>query len=97
MTTKPRTYTVTVSALALHQLDEACAYIHEQGAPLAAQRMAARFLAVIETLEQHPERGRLVSRGLYELLVVRPYVIRYRIRSSVVEVVRIRHAAQRPD
>ena len=96
MTTKPPPYTVTVSALALHQLDEACAYIHAQGAPLAAQRMAARFLAAIETLEQHPQRGRRGAHGLYELLIVRPYVIRYRIRPGMVDVVRIRHAAQRP-
>jgi plasmid stabilization system protein ParE len=72
MTPKPQTYTVTVSALALHQLDEACAYIHGQGAPLAAQRMAARLLSAIETLERHPQRGRPVSRGIYELLTVRP-------------------------
>lgn len=97
MTAKHQTYTVTVSALALRQLDEACAYIHGQGAPLAAQRMAVRLLAVIETLERHPQRGRPVSRGIYELLTVRPYVIRYRIRLGSVEVVRIRHAAQRPD
>jgi plasmid stabilization system protein ParE len=96
MTTKPQTYAVTVSALALHQMEEACAYIHGHGAPLAAQRMAVRFLAAIETLEHHPERGRPVSRGLYELLTVRPYVIRYRIGPGAVEVVRIWHAAQRP-
>ena len=96
MTKKPTIYTVTVSAQALHQLDEACAYIHSQGAPLAAQGMAAKLLTAIETLEQHPQRGRRVSQDLYELLAVRPYVIRYRIRSSTVEVVRIRHAAQRP-
>ena len=96
MTTKPPTYTVTISALALHQLDEACAYIHEQGAPLAAQRMAARFLAAIETLEQHPQRERRVSRDIHELLMVRSYLIRYRIQPGAVEVVRIRHAAQRP-
>ncbi|MFT4253672.1 MAG: type II toxin-antitoxin system RelE/ParE family toxin [Caulobacter sp.] len=88
-------YQVTVSSLALDQLEEACAYIHEQGAPLAAQRMAARFLAAIETLERHPERGRPVSRGLRELLILRPYLIRYRIRANMVEVIRIRHAARK--
>ena len=96
MTTKPQIYTVTVSALALHQLEDACAYIHAQGAPLAAQRMAARFVAAIETLERHPERGRRVAHGVHELLIVQPYLIRYRIRANLVEVVRIRHAAQRP-
>jgi len=60
MNTKLPTYVVSISPQALHQLDEARAYIHAQGAPLAAQRMAARFLAAIETLEQHPQRGRRV-------------------------------------
>ena len=97
MTTKPIAYTVTISALALSQLDEACAYIHDQGAPIAARRMAARFLTAIEALERHPYRARRVSHQIYELLTVRPYVIRYRIRAETVEVVRIRHAARRPD
>ncbi|WP_184718124.1 type II toxin-antitoxin system RelE/ParE family toxin [Caulobacter sp.] len=96
MTSKPTVYTVTVSALALHQLDEACAYIHAQGSPLAAQRLATRFLEAIETLESHPQRGRSAPGGLHELVVVQPYVIRYRVRANTVEVVRIRHTAQRP-
>ena len=96
MNTKPPAYVVLVSPRALRQLDEARAYIHAQGAPLAAQRMAARFLTAIETLEQHPQRGRRISRDIHELLIVRPYVIRYRIRPGAVEVMRIRHAAQRP-
>lgn len=96
MTTEPKLYKVTLSAQALRQLEEACAYIHSEGAPLAAQRMAARLLAAIDTLERYPERGRPVRHGVYELLTVRPYVIRYRIRAPMVEVVRIRHAAQRP-
>jgi plasmid stabilization system protein ParE len=72
MAANPGKYSVSVSALALRQLDEACAYIHDQGAPLAAQRMAARFIAAIETLERQPFRGRPVDRGLYELVTVRP-------------------------
>jgi plasmid stabilization system protein ParE len=58
--------------------------------------MAARFLTAIETLERHPQRGRHVSRDMYELLTVRPYVIRYRIMPGAIEVVRIRHVARRP-
>ncbi len=96
MTTKPATYVVSISPQALQQLDDARAYIHAQGAPLAAQRMAARFATAIETLEQHPYRGRRVSRDIHELLIVQPYVIRYRIRPGAVEVMRIRHAAPRP-
>lgn len=96
LNTKPAAYTVTISALALHQLEEACAYIHAKGSPFAAQRMAARFVEAIETLESYPRRGRSVAGGLFELLVVRPYLIRYRIRADMVEVVNLRHAAQRP-
>jgi len=96
MTTKPPTYTVSISPQALRQLDQARAYIHAQGAPLAAQRMATRFVAAIETLEQHPHRGRRVSHDIHELVIVQPYVIRYRIQADAVKVMRIRHAARRP-
>ena len=96
MTTKPPTYTVSISPQALRQLDEARAYIQAQGAPLSAQRMAARFVAAIETLEQHPHRWRCVSHDTHELVIVQPYVIRYRIRACAVKIMRIRHAAQRP-
>jgi toxin ParE1/3/4 len=64
--------------------------------PLAAQRMALRLRNAGESLAQFPERGR-AKRDLRELVVVRPYVIRYRVTAERVEIVTIRHGAQEPD
>ncbi|MGH1560092.1 type II toxin-antitoxin system RelE/ParE family toxin [Caulobacter segnis] len=65
-----------------------------QFSPLAAQRMALRRRAAAESLAIHPERGRLVTATLRELVAVPPYVIRYYVGDGVVSIVRIRHAAQ---
>jgi toxin ParE1/3/4 len=35
------------------------------------------------SLSEHPERGRETSRGLRELAIVPPYLIRYRIRDDI--------------
>ena len=65
-----------------------------QFSPLAAQRMAVRLRGAVESLADHPERGRRATATLRELVVVPPYVIRYYFGDEVVRVVRIRHAAQ---
>ena len=64
--------------------------------PLAAQRMALRLRNAGESLAHFPERGR-AKRDLRELVVVRPYIIRYRITAERVEIIAIRHGAQAPD
>ena len=66
--------------------------------PAAAVRVAAALLAACERLDLMPERGRsgLVP-GTRELTVVPPYVIVYRVGTSAVEILRIRHGAQRRD
>lgn len=83
----------TVRALA--DLNAIQAHI-EQFRPLAAQRMAQRLRLAADSLAEHPERGRQVSR-LRELAVVPPYLIRYRIKDGTVEIIRIKHGAQRPE
>lgn len=65
-----------------------------QFSPLAAQRMAARLRAAAERLAEHPERGRLATATLRELVAIPPYVIRYHVGDDVVHIVRIRHAAR---
>ena len=65
-----------------------------QFSPLAAQRMALRLRAAAESLADHPERGRLATATLRELVVVPPYVIRYYVGDDVVNIIRIRHAAR---
>lgn len=64
--------------------------------PIAAQRMAARLIQAGEALADFPERGRPARRGLRELAVIYPYLIRYRIMGERVQIVRIKHGAQDP-
>ena len=90
-------YVVTLSAQALRQLDGIDAYIRAHDAPLAAEAMGARLMRTIEDLELFPLRGRVAGRGLRELATVRPYVIRYRVLTRTVQIIRIQHGAQRPD
>lgn len=89
-------YKLILSARALSQLQELHDYIAVNGSPLAAQRHAARLLAAIETLQQFPNRGRLVGANVRELTTVPPHVIRYRVVEREVEIIRIRHGARRP-
>jgi plasmid stabilization system protein ParE len=68
----------------------------EQFNPLAAERVAQRLFAAGESLANFPERGRSIGRRR-ELVVVRPYIIRYRVTASRVDILAIRHAAQASD
>ena len=62
-----------------------------------AQRMAARLINAGLSLTEHSERGRAGSLGTRELVIVRPYLIRYRIEGGLVVIVGVRHGARRPD
>jgi plasmid stabilization system protein ParE len=59
--------------------------------------LAARLLAAANALAEHPERGRLVAGQTRELVVVWPYLIRYRIDADAVVILRIRHGAMDHD
>jgi plasmid stabilization system protein ParE len=63
-------------------------------APMSAQRFTARLVSAVESLAENPDRGRPVGR-LRELVIVSPYVVRYSVRAEIIEVMRIKHAAQR--
>jgi toxin ParE1/3/4 len=84
------------SARSLRDLQSIRAYIGQM-ARLSAQRFTARLLAAIESLADQPHRGRPVRSNLRELVVVAPYVVRYRVAAGSVQIVRIKHGAQRPD
>ena len=64
--------------------------------PLAAQRMAQRLRKAAESLAEHPERGRPAGM-LRELAVIAPYLIRYRVAGDMVQIVRIKHGARKPE
>jgi plasmid stabilization system protein ParE len=78
---------------AIGDLERIADYI-EAFSPLAAQRMAVRLIAAASSLELAPERGRSIGDGRRELVVITPYVVRYRIEGGRVLVLEIRHAAR---
>jgi len=63
-----------------------------------AKRIAPVVKSRTETLEQFPESGRpgRVS-GTRELVIAEfPYILPYRVRSGVVEILRVFHTSQKP-
>ena len=65
--------------------------------PDAAQRIAARLIAVGNGLVNFPDRGRPVpGTDLREATVVYPYIIRYRVDGDRVLILRVRHGMRRP-
>lgn len=80
---------------ALADLDAIRTYIGEFS-PLASQRFARRLIEAGEALRSQPERGRVISGGRRELTIIAPYLIRYRVRNEVVEILTVRHGARAP-
>jgi toxin ParE1/3/4 len=62
--------------------------------PAAAQRLGERLIAVADSLGEFSERGRDAGGGLREMTTIRPYILRYRVESDRVVILRIRHAAR---
>jgi plasmid stabilization system protein ParE len=83
------------SALARGRLRDIHDYTAKEK-PVAADRLATRIVAAVETLRDYPHLGRLGSDGTRELVIGRtPYVIIYRIQDGTVKVGTIWHGAQR--
>ncbi|WP_247878267.1 type II toxin-antitoxin system RelE/ParE family toxin [Azospirillum sp. TSO22-1] len=64
--------------------------------PDAAVHLAERLLVTGESLGELPERGRPISGDRRELLIVWPYIIRYRIDGDEVRIMRVRHGRRMP-
>ncbi|MEO7026299.1 MAG: type II toxin-antitoxin system RelE/ParE family toxin, partial [Caulobacteraceae bacterium] len=62
--------------------------------PLAAHRLALRLVATAADLAEMPERFRAAGPDR-ELVIVRPYIIRYRITQEAIVILRVRHGARR--
>ena len=86
------------SPLAQARLREIRAYIAQDN-PGAAERVAARLMAIVETLKVYPHLGRAGSEpGVRELVVGgTPYIILYRVRRQQVTILTIWHGAQRKE
>ncbi len=65
--------------------------------PRTAIRVADRLLRAGDRLDHFPERGRPISLDRRELIVMAPYLIRYRVDGDRVIILEVRHAARRPE
>lgn len=67
-----------------------------QDNPEAARTVARRILEAVNGLPRHPEMGRIGKLGgTRELVVTRtPYLVAYRIRPKVIELLRVLHGRQ---
>jgi toxin ParE1/3/4 len=81
--------------MARERLQEIRAYV-AMDKPEAAERLAARIVAVVEVLRDHPYLGRSGSEpGVRELVIGgTPYVILYRLRGKQALISTIWHGAQ---
>jgi toxin ParE1/3/4 len=81
---------------ATHDLTSICDYIEEHDTPATARRVALRVYRSVTSLDKFPHRGRRGRKADTRELVVTnlPYVVIYRVRENVVEVIRILHGAQ---
>ena len=83
----------------IRALDEIAEYI-ARDRPLAAQRMFERIQEAVTNLRAHPDLGRPGRvPGTRELIVAgTPFIVPYRVRKDVIEILSILHAARRwPD
>ena len=81
---------------ALRNLEVEAEYIAQEN-PEAAARVVERVRDAVQKLADHPALGRpgRVS-GTRELVVTgTPYIVPYRVRGNVVEVLRVQHAARK--
>jgi toxin ParE1/3/4 len=81
------------SLQAAHDLKSIREYIGQFN-PSAASSFAVRLLEAAESLSEFSERGRPRSQRR-ELVVVWPYIIRYRIEADRIVILRVRHGARR--
>ena len=65
--------------------------------PGAGARVAEKLRKAGYSLDQFPERGRSISQGRREMVVMPPYLIRYRVEGARVTILEVRHAARKPD
>jgi toxin ParE1/3/4 len=84
------------STAASEQLAELHEYISESSV-LAADRQVTILVGAINILAGFPEIGRIGRRrGTRELVVSdTPYVVAYRIKKSIIEILAVLHGAQR--
>jgi len=83
------------SALARTRLREIRAYV-ARDKPEAAERLAIRIVAMVETLRAHPRLGRAGAEPEIRELIIAgtPYIVLYRVQGERVVISTIWHGAQ---
>ena len=82
---------IEITPLAEADLDEILRFISREN-PVAAIDVVTEILIAIDLLVEQPQMGRPArQRGLRELVAAKHYVIPYRVRGDVVEVLRVWH------
>jgi len=79
---------------ALNNLEEEAAYIARDDRGAAA-RIVERIVTSVERLGAHPVSGRPGRVPGTRELVVRPYLVPYRVRGETVEILRVFHGARK--
>jgi toxin ParE1/3/4 len=82
--------------VALSNLDAQAEYIAQDN-PAAAARLVAKIFRAVDLLARNPAVGRPGRvPGTRELVIPdTPYIIPYRVRENVVEILRVFHAARK--
>lgn len=86
---------VVWSPTAIRDLAKIRAFV-ARSSSVAAGKITSDLQTAGETLAAHADRGRPVPGGKRKLATLRPYLIRYRVTTDEVRIIRIRHAARRP-
>lgn len=82
---------------ALRNLDEEASYVASDS-PAAARLVVQRVLEAVAQLAEQPSVGRPGRvPGTRELVVLKTrYIVPYRVRADVVEILRVFHSSRRP-
>jgi toxin ParE1/3/4 len=80
---------------ALRNLDHHANYIAKND-PIAARNAVQRIQAAVDQLAEYPSMGRVGRVPLTRQLIIggTPWIIVYRVRAEMVEIIRVLHGAQ---
>jgi addiction module RelE/StbE family toxin len=89
--------TIRWTPTGLRDLESLHAWVAENS-PRAAAATVEKILEAIAALERHPDLGRKGRVAGTRELIVRPFVVAYRVNEAAIEILSVLHGARRwPD
>jgi addiction module RelE/StbE family toxin len=89
--------TIRWTPTGLRDLESLHAWVAENS-PTAAAATVEKILEAIAALERHPDLGRKGRVAGTRELIVRPFVVAYRVNEAAIEILSVLHGARRwPD